>query len=115
MVYATQSGWVVAFADHRAEKEVSKLAEDVRAYLERITDLIEQYGLEQVHEPYVKHISGKIWEIRAKGRDGIARALYVTTVGKRVWILHAFVKKTNKTRSEAIDLAKRRAKELGLL
>jgi phage-related protein len=97
MVYIKHSGWVVGYADHRAEKEVEKLAEDVRAHLERIVDLIERYGLEHVHAPYVKHISGKLWEIRAKGKDGIARALYVTAVGKQVIILHAFVKKTPKT------------------
>ena len=103
------------YADHRAAKEVERLAEDVRAHIERITDMIEQYGLENVHAPYVKHISGKIWEIRAKGKDGIARALYVTAIGKRLMILHAFVKKTNKTPPEAIALAVKRAKELGLI
>ncbi len=115
MVYHTKSGWVVGYADHRAEKEVDRLPEDMLADLERITDMIEQYGLERVHTPYVKHLSGKLWEIRVKGRDGIARALYVTAVGKQVKIVHVFIKKTNKTPTEAIALAVRRAKELGLL
>lgn len=101
--------------NRRAEKEVEQLAEDVRAHLEHIVDMIEQYGLERVHEPYVKHIRGKIWEMRAKGRDGIARALYVTAIGKSLYILHAFVKKTQKTPNDAIDLAINRAREAGLL
>ena len=53
--------------------------------------------------------------MRAKGRDGIARGLYVTAVGKKVVVLHAFVKKTQKTPDEAITLAIKRGKELGFL
>ena len=115
MIYHTPSGWVVLFGDHRAEKEVSRLAADVRSHYERTVDLIERYGLEAMREPHVKHIQGKVWEIRAKGRDGIARALYVIADGKRLIILHAFVKKTQTTPHDAIELAIKRGKELGVL
>ncbi len=47
-----------------------------------------------------------------KGRDGIARAIYVTAHERRVVILHAFVKKTRKTPRRAVELALARAKEL---
>jgi phage-related protein len=50
--------------------------------------------------------------MRLTGRDGIARALYVTVVGRRVIVVHAFVKKTQKTPRSAIELALRRAKEI---
>lgn len=115
MVYSTNSGWVVGFADHRAKKEFASLSRDLQTYLQRIKDLIEKHGLENVREPYVKHISGKIWEMRAKDKDGIVRALYVTVTGKKVVILHTFVKKTQKTPQEAINLAIKRGKELGYL
>jgi phage-related protein len=115
MAYNTRSGWVVIYGDNRAEKEVGKLADDVKANFLRIVDLIEQYGLEQVHEPYIKHLQGKLWEMRMRGRDGIARAAYVTAQGKRVVVLHAFIKKTQKTPPESIELALKRAKELGYL
>jgi phage-related protein len=60
----------------------------------------------------VKHLEGKIWEMRLTGRDGIARALYVTAIGKRVIVVRAFVKKTQKTPRAEIDLALRRAQEV---
>ena len=47
-----------------------------------------------------------------KGRDGIARAAYVTASGKRVVIFHVFVKKTQKTPRREIETALRRAKEV---
>jgi phage-related protein len=60
-------------------------------------------------------LQGKLWEIRARGKDGIARAVYIAVFGKRVVILHVFVKKTQKTPPEAIELSLKRAKELGYL
>lgn len=53
-----------------------------------------------------------LWEMRMKGRDGIARAAYVTASGKRVVIGHVFVKKTQKTPRREIETALRRAKEV---
>jgi len=49
--------------------------------------------------------------MRLKGRDGIARALYIAAVGRRVIVLRAFIKKTQKTPRAEIELALGRAKE----
>ncbi len=65
-----------------------------------------------MHEPYVKHLEGKLWEMRMKGRDGIARAAYVTATEHRVVVVHVFVKKTQKTPRRKIETALRRAKEV---
>lgn len=78
----------------------------------RISELIMQLGLENVGEPHVKHLEDKLWEMRLTGRAGISRALYITAVGKRVVVLRAFVKKTQKTPRAEIELALRRAKEV---
>jgi len=60
----------------------------------RLSERIGQAGLESLGEPHVKHLVGKLWELRLTGRDGIARALYVTAIGRRVVVVRAFVKKT---------------------
>jgi len=62
-----------------------------------------------MREPYVKHLEGKLWEMRLKGRGGIARSVYVTAAGKRVVVLRTFVKKTQ---HRELKLAKARAKEI---
>jgi phage-related protein len=67
--------------------------------------LIESEGLERIREPYVKHLEGRLWEMRMRGRDGIARAAYVTAVGKRVVVVRVFRKKTQKTPRREIELA----------
>lgn len=50
--------------------------------------------------------------LRLTGRDGIARALYVAAIGRRVVVVRAFAKKTQKTPPAEIKLALRRAKEI---
>ena len=59
----------------------NRFPRDIQASFLRITRLIEAVGLPNVHEPCLKYLEGKLWEMRMKGRDGIARAAYVTAVG----------------------------------
>ena len=61
---------------------------------------------------YVKHLEGRFWELRLKSRSGITRAIYVTVTGRRVVIVKAFVKKTQKTPLKELATARERAKEL---
>jgi phage-related protein len=65
-----------------------------------------------MHEPYVKHLEGPLWEMGMKGKDGISRAIYVTAAGPRVVVLRAFVKKTQRAPRSELDIARRRAKEV---
>ena len=104
--------WSVEYLDEAAEAEVESLPRDARASFARIAGMIRSNGLERMREPYVKHLEGKLWEMRLTGRDGIARSLYVTATGKRVVVVHTFVKKTQKTPRRIIDYALKRAKEV---
>lgn len=78
----------------------------------RIFELIEAKGPQDVREPYAKHLEGPLWEMRLKGKDGIARAAYVTAHERRVVVVRVFVKKTQKTPRQEIILALKRAKEI---
>lgn len=104
--------WVVTNLDWNVEREVAELPKDIQAKLRRIADMIEQLGLSAMREPYIKHLQGKLWEMRMTGRDGIARAIYVTASGKRVVIVRAFTKKTQKTPRSEIELALKRAEQV---
>jgi len=84
----------------------------MQARLVPIADLIESHGLENLGMPYVRHIQDKLWEMRAKGKSGIVRSLYVAVAGKRVVILRVFIKKTKKTSPGEIALALSRVKEI---
>ncbi|WP_109486171.1 type II toxin-antitoxin system RelE/ParE family toxin [Occallatibacter savannae] len=92
--------------------EIKALPADIQARFVRMADRIIQIGLESLGAPHVKHLEGKLWELRLVGRDGIARALYITANTRRLVVLRAFVKKTQKTPRAEIELALRRAKEV---
>jgi phage-related protein len=103
--------WTVETIGPVVDAEIEALPADMRAKLVFISNIIESMGLQQVREPYVKHIRGTLWEMRMTGKDGISRALYVTAVGKRVMIARVFVKKTQRTPVHEIELAVKRLKE----
>ena len=104
--------WTVDFLNAAVRAELEAQPEDIQARFLRIVDLIEGYGLERVREPYVKHLQGPLWEMRLKGRAGIARAVYVTATGRRVVVVRVFGKKTERAPRREIELALRRAKEV---
>jgi phage-related protein len=106
--------WTVETLNETVDAELAELPADMRARLVRISELIESVGLPNVKEPHVSHIRGPLWEIRLKGKAGIARALYVTAKEQRVVIVRAFIKRTQKAPTGEIDLALQRAKELKL-
>jgi len=104
--------WTVETLNTIVDAELAQLPPDMRARFVHISRLIEEFGLERVREPHVKHLRGPLWEMRMKGRDGISRALYVTALGQRVVVVRVFIKKTQKTPAREIDLAMKRANEV---
>lgn len=103
--------WSISFHED-AQAEFMALPVDVQSKFDRIRALIDNIGLEHVPAKHASHIEGSLWEFRLKGKDGIARALYVTRSGQRIIIVRAFTKKTQKTPRREIRLALRRAKEI---
>jgi phage-related protein len=106
------SGWSVVFLNQLVLDEMEGQPDDIQASFLRISELVAAHGLERMREPYVKHLQGKLWEMRLKGKDGIARALYVAAIGRRVVVLRVFSKKSQKTPNDEIKLALKRAKEV---
>jgi phage-related protein len=106
--------WTVELLDETVAAELDAWPRELRAALTRIFDRISSIGLERLGEPHVRHIEGKLWEMRVSGNRLEGRALYVTAVGRRVVVVLAFVKKTQKTPDRYIRLALERARRIGL-
>jgi len=104
--------WIVQTLNPAVDAEIDALPADMRARLTRYAMLIEKHGFSALPAHAVKHLDEKLWELRMTGRDGIARAIYLTTNARRVVILRAFVKKTQKTPTRELELARRRAREV---
>jgi len=59
-------------------------------------------------------MSDGLFEIRAKAKEGIGRAFFCYMQGERIYVLHAFVKKSQKTPKQVLEIAKTRMKEIRL-
>jgi phage-related protein len=95
--YVEAMSWTVETLNQTIDAKIEALPEDMRARLARVAKLIEEKGPEQMGEPHVKHVAGRLWEIRLRGRSGISRAPYVTAAPQRVVIVRVFAKRTGKT------------------
>jgi len=105
------SRWSIEYyEDHRGGKPVEtyidSLPVEKQANIFRMFDLVKEFGI-QLGEPYLKHIEGKIWEMR----PGSERILYFTFSGKKFVLLNGFTKKTRKTPKKEIKIAKKRKKD----
>lgn len=104
--------WTVETFSSKVDDEIAGLPPRLGARLLRLMESIERVGLDRLGEPHVKHVEGKLWELRAKASDGIARGFYVTTVGRRVVVLHVFMKKSQKAPATALAIARARMKQV---
>ncbi|CAN5533910.1 type II toxin-antitoxin system RelE/ParE family toxin [soil metagenome] len=104
--------WVVETLNPTVDAEIGALPADMRARFVRLTGLIEQLGFEALPRDSVKHLEDRLWELRMTGRDGISRAIYVTVQSRRVIVLRAFIKKTQKTPARELAIARQRAKDV---
>jgi phage-related protein len=75
--------WQVEILNETVAAKIAALPADMQARFLRLAERIASAGLESLTEPHVKRLEGKLWELRLTGRDGIARALYVTAIGQR--------------------------------
>ena len=63
-------------------------------------------------EPHTKAFGDGLFELRLKGTEGIARVFFCTLVGKRIVMLHSFIKKSDRTPVREQVLAENRMKEI---
>lgn len=105
---------MIEFIDAEAEEEFLSLDTSLKAKFLHISELIENFGPFRIGLPHIRHLEDKLWEIRMRGEKGIARSLFITYAGKRLIILHTFIKKTQQTPKKVLDKAKRKLKEVVL-
>ena len=103
--------WTITFYNQKVEQETLAFPPGILANFLRIAEMIESSG-PSLGKPYTAPMSKGLFEIRARGKEGIGRSLFCIVTGKEVVILHSFIKKSQKTPKKEIALAKKRMKEV---
>ena len=104
--------WHITFYNEKVEQKTLNFPPGILANFLHIAEMIEEFG-PALGKPYTAPISGGLYEIRSKGKEGIGRSLFCMVKGKEIIILHSFIKKSQKTPKKELDLAKKRMKEIG--
>ena len=101
----------VEYFHERVLDEIESWPADVLADYARIVELLIAHG-PNLKLPYSRAFGYGLFELRPRGRSGIGRAFYCFLVGRRVVVLHAFIKKSQQTPDHEITLARKRLKEV---
>jgi phage-related protein len=94
-----------------AERELRGMPADIQADFLHLASMLEEAGPQRVGMPLVRHLEGKLWEMRLRGQGGIARAVYFSASEQRLIVVRFFTKKTRATPRYEIRLALRRMAE----
>lgn len=103
--------WSIQYYSETVESEVLALPPGLLARYLRLTDLMLEFG-PNLGMPHTRSMGDRLFELRVKGKEGIARVFYCTLIGERIVMLHSFVKKTQKTPNRELKVARRRLKEV---
>lgn len=103
--------WTIIYYSESVQAEILALPAGFLARYLRYSDRMELYGPD-LGMPHTRAMGRGLFELRINVAEGIARILYCTMIGKKIMILHQFIKKTNKTPSKELALARQRMKEV---
>ena len=95
----------------KSKNESLTLPRGILANFLRIVELVKEFGPD-LGRPHTAPLEPKLIEIRAKGKEGIARAVFCAVKGKEIVILMTVIKKTNKIPKRQMEIARKRMKEV---
>ncbi|MEQ1604495.1 MAG: type II toxin-antitoxin system RelE/ParE family toxin [Pyrinomonadaceae bacterium] len=101
----------VEYYDQQLKDEIKAWPDDLYADYLRLVSLIEEFG-PVLRLPHSRAMGEGLFELRPRGRSRIGRAFYCFLVGRRVVIIHAFIKKTQKTPEREIKIARKRTSKV---
>lgn len=103
--------WNVEYPYEDVEHFVLQLPFGLSAKYFHLVDLMIEFGA-NLGLPHTRAMSDGLFELRINGKEGIARVFYCTRAGKRILMLHGFIKKTALTPANELRKAQRRLQEV---
>lgn len=103
--------WTINFYDEKVERQTLRLPKGILANFLRIAELIEEFGPD-LGRPHTAPLGQGLYEIRAKGKEGISRSVFCTLKGQEIVILITVIKKDNKIPKRHMDTVRKRMKEV---
>jgi len=99
--------WEILYYNDEVQEMIDAWPMGIRAYYARITERMCVFG-PNLGMPFTRSMGKDLFEIRARGQEGIGRAFFCTVVERKIVILHAYVKKSQKTPERELEVARKR-------
>lgn len=93
---------IIETIDQKFDDFIRGLETPTRTKVGRMIDLLEQSG-SLLGMPYSKSLGNNLFELRTRGQQEIR--IFYTFYNNRAWLLHGFIKKTQKTPRREIAIA----------
>ena len=103
--------WEIEYYSERLQKEILDMPPGILARYFALTDRMEIYG-PNLGMPHTRAMGDGLFEIRAKSGEGISRVFYCVLIGRKIKMLHCFIKKSENTPARELETARRRLKEV---
>lgn len=103
--------WQILYYNRNLEQEILNLPDGLLARYFHLTDLMIEFG-SNLGLPHTKAIDKGLFELRIKSKEGIARVFFCTKRGKKIIILHSYIKKSQKIPKRELKSAISRMNEV---
>ena len=101
----------IEYYNERVLAEIESWPVDILADYARLVELLTEYG-PMLGLPQSRSMGSGLFELRPRGKSGIGRAFYCYVENRTIFVVHAFIKKTQQTPDRELKVARRRVKEI---
>ena len=103
--------FTITYYSEAVQKQILELPDTLAAWYVVLTRRMVALG-PNLGEPHTKASGGGLFELRLKGAEGIARVFFCTLIGRRIVMLHSFIKKSERRPLREREIAENRMKEV---
>jgi len=99
--------WEIVYYSDEVQETIGAWPVGVRAYYARLTERMRVFA-PNLGMPFTRSMGQGLFEIRARGKEGLGRAFFCTVVERKIVVLHAYMKKSQKAPQRELEVARRR-------
>jgi phage-related protein len=103
--------WTIVYHSDDVQQAILAFPPGLQARYIHLTDRMLTFGPD-LGMPHTRAMGKGLFELRLKGREGIGRVFFCNRPGRRIMMLHAFVKKSAKTPAKELKVARERMREV---
>ena len=103
--------WEILYYSDEVQETIGAWPIGIRAYYARITERMCVLG-PNLGMPFTDSLGQGLFAIRARGKEGIGRAFFCMLVERKILILHAYIKKSQKIPARELEVARKRQAEV---